>query len=284
MIVVTGATGKLGGHVMRGLEQRVPATGLTALVRDPAKVTERVLGLQVRQADYTRPETLGPALRGADKVLLISSNEVGQRFRQHEEVIRAAKQEGVKLLVYTSLLHADRSPLTSLAAEHHQTEVAIRASGIPFVLLRNGWYLENYTENMSMALKQGAMIGSASGGRISAAARADYAAAAVEVLTTEGHVGQTYELAGDHSFTMHDYVRELSHQVGKPIVYNNLPPEAYTQALVEAGLPLSVAEMLTGWDVGIANGGLEDESGTLRRLIGRPTTTLAEAIAAQLPK
>lgn len=284
MILVTAATGRLGRLVVEELLKKVPASQVAVAVRNPAKAGDfAARGVQVRPADYSRPETLGPALAGVEKVLLISSNEVGQRAVQHRAVVDAAKKAGVRLLAYTSILHADRTRML-LAGDHKITEEAIRASGVPFVFLRDGWYFENYTENLGPALAHGALVGSAGEGRISAAARADYAAAAAAVLTGSGHENKVYELAGDASFTMAELAAEVSRKTGRPIVYKDLPVQQYQGVLAGAGVPGPLAEVFADSDVGISRGELNDTSGDLRRLIGRPTTTLADAVAAAFPR
>jgi NAD(P)H dehydrogenase (quinone) len=281
MIVVTGASGHLGRLVVEALLKKVPAREIAGVVRDPGKAQDLAArGVALRRADYARPETLRPALAGADRVLLVSSSEVGQRLAQHAAVIDAAQAEGVKLLVYTSILHADTSRL-ALAAEHKATEERIRASGLPHVLLRNGWYLENYTEHLAPALQHGAIVGSARDGRIAAAARADYAEAAAAVLTGAGGNG-VYELAGDHPFTMTELAAEVARQAGKPVVYRDLPPDQYQAVLTGAGLPAPYAAILVDADVQAARGDLDDATGDLRRLIGRPTTPVAAAVRAAL--
>jgi NAD(P)H dehydrogenase (quinone) len=279
MIGVTGATGQLGRLVVNGLKRRVPASEIVALARTPAKAEG--LGVAVREADYSRPETLGPALAGIDTLLLISSNEVGQRAAQHRNVIEAAKQAGVKWIVYTSLLHADRSPL-SLTDEHLTTEVELKATGIPVTILRNGWYTENYTASVPGAVAGGAFIGSAGRGRISSAARADYAEAAVAVLTSEGHQGKTYELAGDQAYTLNDLAAEITRQAGKHIPYKNLPEADYAAALAGFGLPAPVAQAYASFDVGAAQDALFDDGRVLSKLIGRPTTPLSVSVAHAL--
>jgi NAD(P)H dehydrogenase (quinone) len=282
MIVVTAATGKLGRHVVEELLKKIPPGEIAVAVRNPDKAGDLAArGIQVRRGDYSRPETLAPALSGAEKVLLISSSEVGRRTPQHAAVIEAAKRSGARLLAYTSLLRADTARML-LAAEHRETEALIRASGLPFVLLRNGWYLENYTENLAPALQHGAILGSADAGRIAAAARGDYAAAAAAVLTGAGHENKVYELAGDVPFTMAELAAEVSRQAEKPVAYQDLPVEQYSAALVAAGLPKAVADVYADSDLGIVRGELDDASGDLRRLIGRPTTPLARAVAAAL--
>jgi NAD(P)H dehydrogenase (quinone) len=282
MIAVTGATGHLGRLVVEGLLKRVPAREVVAAVRSPEKAKDLAArGVAVREADYSRPESLASALAGVEKVLLVSSSEVGKRAAQHAAVIDAARRAGIRLLAYTSVLRATTSRL-GLAAEHAATEHAIRASGLPFVLLRNGWYIENYTEHLGPALQHGVIVGSAGEGRIAAATRADYAEAAVAVLTGSGHENATYELAGDRPFTMAELAAEVSRRVGRTIAYQDLPPDRYKAVLTGAGLPEPYADLLVDSDLGIAKGELDDATGDLRRLIGRPTTPLAEAVAAAL--
>lgn len=282
MIAITGATGQLGRLVIQNLLNTVPASQIVAAVRSPEKAADlAALGVQVRQADYAQPATLDAAFQGVDKLLLISSSEVGQRAPQHAAVIAAAQKAGVKLLAYTSLLRADSSPL-GLAAEHKETEAMLRASGLPHVLLRNGWYTENYTGSVPAALQYGAVMGSAKDGRIASAARADYAAAAAAVLTKEGQAGQVYELAGDTAYTLAELAAEIASQSGKPVVYNDLPQAAYAAALVQVGLPEGFAALLADSDVGASKGALFDDSHQLSQLIGRPTTPLAEVVKTAL--
>ncbi len=283
MIVVTGATGKLGRLVVEGLLKKTAAAEIVAAVRSPEKATEmKALGVQVREADYARPETLRAAFAGAEKVLLISSNTMGPaRVTQHVAAIEAAKAAGVTLLAYTSVLRADTSTLP-MAPDHKATEEALKASGVPYVMLRNGWYFENYTENLGPALEHGAVLGSAGEGRFSAAARADYAAAAATVLTADGFANRTFELAGDAAFTLTELAAEVSKQAGKTVVYKDLPMAAYAGALASFGLPQPVAEMLAKADEEAKAGALESDSRDLQTLIGRATMTLAEAVRAAL--
>ncbi len=282
MIAITGATGQLGRLVIQNLLKTVPANQIVAAVRSPAKAADlAALGVRVRQADYAQPATLEAALQGVDKLLLISSSEVGQRVPQHAAVIAAAQKVGVKLLAYTSILRADSSPL-GLAAEHKETEAMLRASGLPFVLLRNGWYTENHTGSVGAALQYGAVMGSAKDGRIASAARADYAAAAAAVLTNDGQADQVYELAGDSAYTLAGFAAEIARQSGKPVVYKDLPQAAYAAALVQAGLPEGFAALLADSDVGASQGALFDDGHQLSQLIGRPTTPMADRVKAAL--
>jgi len=278
MIAITGATGQLGQLVIEQLLKTVPASQLVAIVRNPAKADAlSQQGVTVRQADYTDQAAFTAALAGVDKLLLISSSEVGQRAPQHQNVINAAKAAGVKFIAYTSLLHADTSPLR-LHVEHVDTEKALAASGIPYALLRNGWYTENYLASAPPALEHGVFIGSADEGKIASATRADYAAAAARVISEEGHAGKVYELAGDQAWTLGDLAAELSRQSGKNVVYQNLSEADFAAALKGVGLPAGLADMLADSDVGASKGGLFDDSHTLRALLGRPTTPLAESV------
>jgi NAD(P)H dehydrogenase (quinone) len=282
-LLVTGASGALGRLVVEALLERVEPSRVVAAVRDPAKLADfAARGVEVRAADYEQPATLAAAFAGIDRLLLISSNAVGQRLPQHANAIAAAKAAGVGLIAYTSILHADRSPL-GLAAEHVQTEALLAESGVPFALLRNSWYLENYFSVIAPALEHGLVFGSAGEGRIAAASRADYAAAAAAVLTaTEDQGGKIYELAGDDAFTMAEWAATLAEVGGKPVAYRDLPQADYAALLVQHGLPEGFAGLLADSDVGASKGGLFDDGGALARLIGRPTTTLKAALAAAL--
>jgi len=275
-IAITGATGQLGRLVVEKLKTRTTPSNLVALVRSPAKAAD--LGIAARAADYARPETLASALVQVDTLLLISSSEIGQRAQQHRNVIEAAQKAGVKRIVYTSLLHADNSVL-NLAQEHIATEQMLKASGIAHTILRNGWYTENYTASVPGALAGGAFIGSAGEGRISSAARADYAEAAAVVLTSPGHEGRTYELAGDAAYTLTDLAAEISRQSGKAIPYKNLPEADYAAALIGFGLPEGFARAIASWDVGASRGALYEDGRQLSGLIGRPTTPLSTVVA-----
>lgn len=278
MIAITGATGQLGRLVITSLLKKIPVDDIVAIVRNVEKAKEiSALGVQVRQADYNQPVSWDAALQGVEKVLLISSSEIGQRVEQHRAVIDAAQRVGVKLLAYTSVLHADISVL-GLADEHRETEAAIKASGVPFTLLRNGWYTENYAMGIGAALSLGAVYGCAGDGRISSASRADYAEAAAVVLTSDHQAGRVYELAGDASYTLNEFAIEISQQSGKSIPYINLPEAEYKKALVGAGLPESLAELLANSDAGVSKGALFDNGQQLSGLIGRPTSPWQVAV------
>ena len=278
MIAITGATGLLGQHVIESLLKTVPASQIVAIVRNPAKATAlSQQGITVRQADYSDEAALTAALQGIDKLLLISSSEVGQRAPQHRNVINAAKAAHVKFIAYTSLLHADTSPL-GLADEHVATEKMLAESGIAYALLRNGWYTENYLASAPAALEHGVFIGAAGEGKIASATRADYAAAAARVISEDGHSGKTYELAGDAGWTLSQLAAELAKQSGKKVVYQNLSEADFAAALKGAGLPAGLADMLADSDTGASKGGLFDDSHTLSKLIGRPTTSLADSV------
>ncbi len=282
MIVVTGANGKLGQHVIRGLLDRVPAREIVAAVRNPEKAGDlRALGIQLRHADYDRPETLATAFHGAEKLLLISSNELGRRVPQQQAVVQAAKLAEVGLLAYTSILRADTSTL-ALASDHKETEESIRRSGLPFVFLRNGWYLENHTDQIGPAIEHGALLGAAGNGNFASAARSDYAAAAVAVLTEPGHENKTYELAGDTAYTLTELAAEISRGAGKPVLYRNLPQAEYAGALAGFGLPTHFANILADADACAANGQLDSSSADLHTLIRRPTLPMAQAVSTAL--
>lgn len=280
-IAVTAATGKLGQLVVSSLLERgVPADHIVAIVRNPAKAQGLFApGVQIRQADYNSPEGWDRALAGVQRLLLISSSDLNDRADQHRTVIEAASAAGVELLAYTSLLKADTARM-SLAADHQATEKLLTESGVPFVLLRNGWYLENY--DLAQALQTGSVLGAAGTGRISAASRKDLAEAAAAALTRDGQAGKVYELAGDEAFSLSELAAELSKQSGKDVQYRNFAPEDYQRTLEGFGLPAPVAQMLVSSDEGVARGELELPNSDLRELIGRPSTSLKEAVASQL--
>lgn len=281
-ILVTAAGGQLGRLTIDALLKLVPASQIVAGLRNPAKGADlSAKGFTVVTADYSKPETLDTALKGIDRVLLISSNELGQRVAQHRNVIEAAKRAGVKLLAYTSVLRADTSTL-SVAREHLPTEELIRASGVPFVMLRNGWYTENYTASIPAALAHDALVSSARDGRIASASREDYAAAAAAVLAGEGHAGKVYELAGDEAFTLDDFAAEISKQAGKTVPYVRLPEAEFKAIMLGAGLPEELAELIATSNTAAADGELFDDGHALSKLIGRKTTPFAKTITEAL--
>lgn len=276
-IAITGATGQLGRLAIAALQAR----GQTpiALVRDPAKAAD--LKSEARAFDYSATQTLPPALKGVDTLVLISSNDVQNRMAQHRHVIAAAKAAGVSRILYTSILRADTSPML-LAADHKATEEAIRASGLPFTFLRNGWYTENQTAGLAGAIAAGALIGSGGEGRFSTAARADYAEAIAVTAASPGHENVIHELAGDGSHSYAELAAEVSRQTGRTIPYNDLPPDSYAGILESFGFPAGFAHVLADSDVQAAKGALFDDSHTLSRLIARPTTPMAATVAATL--
>ncbi|MFC4465059.1 SDR family oxidoreductase [Streptomyces xiangluensis] len=280
-IVVTGATGHLGRLVIEGLLEKVPADQITAVARSEEKAADfAARGVKVAVADYNAPETFDSVFSAGDKVLLISGNEFDKgRVGQHKVVLEAAKAAGVALLAYTS---APGSLSAALADDHRGTEAAILESGVTYTLLRNGWYNENYTENLAPVLEYGAVVQAAGEGKVSSAARADYAAAAVAVLTGEGHENKTYELGGDTAWGFAEYAAEVAKASGKEIVYSAVPVEAYIGILTGAGLPEPFAAILAGVDASIEKGELVVTSGDLSRLTGRPTTPIADSIATAL--
>ncbi len=275
MIVVTGASGQLGRLVIGGL----PAGQVVAAARTPENVAD--LGVEVREADYDRPETLDKAFVGADTVLLISGNELGKRITQHEAAVNAAKRAGASRIVYTSAPYADTTDLV-LAPEHKATEQLIRDSGLPFTFLRNGWYHENYEDVIALAATSGELVGNFGTGRVASAARADFAAAAVAVLTGSGHENKVYELTGDTAWTFPEFAEEIAAVAGRPVSYRDLSPAEHQAYLESVGTPAEVAAFVVALGQNIAAGTLAHTPGTLRELIGRPTTPIATAIAGVL--
>jgi NAD(P)H dehydrogenase (quinone) len=282
-LVVTGASGHLGRLTVQALLDRgVAASRIVATARTPESLGDLAdAGVVVRRADYTDPQSLKEAFAGADRVLLVSSSAVGQRIEQHGNVVDAAREAGVDLIAYTSAPRADTTEML-LAAEHAATERIIRDSGLDHVFLRNSWYLENYTEQLPTTLQHKAILGSAGNGRVSGASRADYAAAAAAVLAGDGPRNHTYELGGDTAFTLGEYAETLSGLVGETIAYVDQPAAEYQAFLESVGMPEPVARIMADADLAVARGDLLVESDDLSRLIGRPTTDLADAIRTAL--
>jgi len=280
-VVVTGATGQLGRLAVEALLRRgVPASRIVATGREVAGIKDLAdRGVVVRRADFADPDSLAEAFAGAEKLLLISASvPVAERLANHRRAVDAAQAAGVSLVAYTSTTRAD-SAATVIGGTHRETEEYLRERAIPSVVLRNSWYLENYTSQLPVVLQHGAFVGAAGGGRISAAARADYAEAAAVVLTTEGHVGKVYELGGDEAFSLAELASTVSVVLGRPITYTDLTAEEFAEVLVGAGLPTDLAHVLADADLGLGRDEMFSDSGELRRLIGRPTTSLAAAIA-----
>ena len=278
-ILVTGATGPFGRHTVDALLDRgIAPSDLAVLVRDASRAADLAeRGIDVRVGSYDDPASLDAAFAGVDRLVFVSGSEVGQRITQHQNVVDAAKRAEVGLVAYTSIVRADTSTL-GLAAEHKATEEMLAASGLPTVLLRNSWYLENYTAQIPTQLAHGAVLGAAGEGRLSAATRADFAAAAAAVVAEDGHAGQVYELGGDAPFNLGEYAAELASQTGAEVAYRDLPVPEFAAVLVGAGLPEGYAQALATSDDAIKDGALLVDTGDLSRLIGRPTTTMAEAV------
>ncbi len=282
MYAVTGASGQLGRLVIDALLRTVAPSEVVALVRNPSKLADLAArGVVVRAFDYDAPATLVPALAGVDRLLLISSSEVGSREAQHGAVIAAARTAGVGYIAYTSILHADANPM-NLAIEHRATEAAIAASGLSHAFLRNGWYTENYVMSVAPAVEHGALIGSAGDGRVSSASREDYADAAAAVLVDGSVETRIFELAGDDAYTLTDFAAAIGDIAGQPVIYKDLPQDDYRGVLEGAGLPAPIADMLAESDAKAAQGSLFDDGRALSTLIGRPTTPWRTTLAAAM--
>lgn len=282
MYAVTGATGQLGRLAIDVLLETVPPNQIVAAVRDPAKAADLAeLGIVVRAADYDHKEMLATAFRGVERLLFVSNSDVSVRIAQHGAVVDAARIAGVSFVAYTSVLHADRMTLP-LAEGHRWTEAALRSSGIPHAIMRHGWYMENYTPEIPGALGHGVILGATGTGRVAAATRADFARGDVAVLTGDGHAGKVYEFAGDEAFTLAEFAAELTRQSGVEVAYRDMSEADYAEALLGFGMPGWLAPVLAGASAAVARGELFDDSRTLSRIIGRPTTTMPEAIAAAL--
>jgi NAD(P)H dehydrogenase (quinone) len=282
-IVVTGATGHLGRLVVENLLDRgYRADQIVAAGRNTATLADLAdRGVRIAAVDFDDPASLKQAFNGADIVLLVSSSAAGQRVRQHSNAIDAAAAAGVGRLVYTSAPHADTTDLI-LAPEHKATEEHLRASGVPFTVLRNGWYTENYLPAIEQARTTGTIIASVGEGRVASAPRSDYAAAAAVVLTEPGHEGQVYELSGDYAWTYDELAAAASELLDREVTYESVTPEEHLDILRASGLDDGTAQFLVTLDGDTGRGLLAETSGTLRRLIGRPTTPAVDALRTAL--
>ena len=277
-VAVTGATGKLGALVIRELLQTTEPGEIVAVVRDPAKAADLAAqGIQVRQAGYADPTALRAAFTGVDALLFISSNEVGQRVEQHRNVIDAAVAATVGRVVYTSAPKATTTSLV-LAPDHKFTEEYLTASGLPFTILRNNWYTENYLGQIQTARQTGALVAAAGAGRVASASRADFAAVAAAVLTQAGHEGRVYELGGDHAWDFTELAAALSEIVGEPVTYRSVDGPTLVGILQQVGLDEGTAGFVAQLDDDIAHGALAEVTGELSKLIGRPTTPLLDGL------
>jgi NAD(P)H dehydrogenase (quinone) len=278
LIAVTGATGSLGGFVIARLLGNIPAEHIVAIARDAGKAAPLAQkGVQVRLADYSDPDALQEALQGIETLLLVSANELGQRVRQHANVVEAAKKSGVRRIVYTSAPHADSSTL-HIAAEHRATEQIIRDSLLSFTFLRNNWYHENYLPQMTPIAQAGVLIGSSHGGTVASAARADYADAAAAVLTRPGHDNRVYELSGEIAWNYATLAAAISEITGKPVTCIDLSTDEHIAALKKQGLDEPTATFVAQLDADIAAGTLSDVTDDLTHLIGRPTASLIDTL------
>lgn len=275
---VTGASGQLGRLVVQQLLDRCQATDVVAIVRDPAKAADlAAAGVEIRVADYEDRASLDAAAAGLDRLLLISSNEVGKRFPQHQNVIDAAKAAGVGHVIYTSAPKATTSALI-LAPEHKATEEYLAASGLAYTVLRNNWYTENYAHSIQSAKESGTLVAAAGEGRVASASRADYAEAAAVVLVGEGHEGKVYELSGDHAWDYNELAATIAEVTGTPCSYRAVEPSEIVAAMTAAGLDEGMAGFVAALDANIADGLLADASDDLTKLTGKPTTPLKETV------
>ncbi|MEB3753759.1 SDR family oxidoreductase [Acinetobacter sp. MD2(2019)] len=281
-IGITGATGQLGQLVVAQLQKTAPQLEIVALVRNTEKAKALFKeSVEIRKFDYSEPASLAAALDGLSQILLISSSEIGQRIPQHTAVIQAAQNAKLNKIVYTSLLNADHSPL-GLATEHKATEQLIKQSGLNYAILRNNWYSENHLANLAHVIEQGVLYGAAENGRISAASRQDYAEAAANVLTLAEENQKIYELAGSSSFTLAELAQMISTVAKTTVRYENLSAADYTAALISAGLPDFVADILVDADVQTAAGAMYSQAKDLEQLLGRKTTPILTLIEKAL--
>jgi NAD(P)H dehydrogenase (quinone) len=278
-IVVTATSGHLGRLIVTDLLDRgIPATDIVAGARKPEAIADLAdAGVRTTRIDYDDPATIEAAISTGDTFVLISGAFTPDRNRQHADAVAAATRAGAGHIVYTSGLRASESP-SPIAASHAPTEDAVRASGLPFTILRNGWYTENYAANIPTARETGVLLASVSEGRVASASRRDFASAVGAVVTSEGHLGQTYELSGDVAWTYDDLAAALSEVLGRDVVHKPVSSAEHLEILKDAGVPEQFAEMGVAVDGAIAAGAFAYQNGDLARLLGRPTTPLVDGL------
>ena len=281
--IVTATSGHLGRLIVEALLARGAAPdSIVATARNVDKLSAlAALGVRTAVLDYSKPETVTAVVEPGDVLMLVSGSEVGQRVPQHTAVIAAAQAAGVGRIVYTSAPKATTSALL-LAPEHKATEEFLIASGVPFTILRNGWYTENYTGEIEKARQSGEIVASVGDGRVASASRADYADAAAAAILDDSLAGQTFELSGDHAWDFAELAATIGTLIGSPVTFRNLAPAEHAELLTSFGLDTGTVGFVVGLDANIRDGLLGETSGDLARLIGRPTTPLAEGLAASL--
>jgi NAD(P)H dehydrogenase (quinone) len=278
-IVITGATGHLGRQVVEQLLARGvdPSTVVAGGRNEEALAALAAHGVRTARIDYADPATLEDAFVGADKILLISGNEVGKRSVQHKAVIDAARRVNAEL-VYTSAPMASTSALV-LAPEHKATEGLLEGSGLTYTVLRNNWYTENYDDTIRQAASTGSILTSAGDGRVASATRRDYAEAAAVVLLSEDHTGEILELGGDTPWSMAELASTVAEVTGTDVTVQQVTTDEHVAALEGFGLDEGTAGFVAALDGNIADGLLAESDGTLSRIIGRPTTPLKQYVA-----
>lgn len=278
-IVVTATSGHLGRLTVQSLLSRgTNPADIVATARSLESIKDLAdAGVRTAVLDYDQPDTVTAAVNQGDTLVLISGSDMTKRDRQHADVIAAAASAGAGHLVYTSGLRAAESP-SPIAASHAVTEDAVRASALPFTVLRMGWYTENYEHSIPAVRASGVLLSSVGDGRVASATRQDLAEATAVVVTTDGHHGKTYELSGDTAWSYDDLAAALSDVLGRDVIHHSVTPEQHLQTVVGAGVPEPMAQMIVGADAGIASGAFAYTNGDLSRLLGRPTTPLVDGL------
>jgi NAD(P)H dehydrogenase (quinone) len=282
-ILVSGASGRLGRLVLDRLIARgVPASELVAGARSPREVDDlRARGIRTVAFDYDDPATLRAGLKGIDRFVLVSVSQPNTPVTQHDAVIEAAAAADVSALAYTSVYRASESALP-LAPIHAAAERAIAATDLPAVILRNNSYTELYLGTVMRARQTGIITAAAGGGRIAGATRPDFADAAAVAITGESYLGRVLELSGDAAFSYADLAAAAAQIWGRDVAYLALTGEQMLSQFSSLGLDAKTAQVLATIDDAIAAGHLDSSDRTLSEMIGRPTTSLIDALRAGL--
>ena len=284
MILITGAAGSLGKATINFLlEKGYQAQNIIALVRDEAKAPDlKAKGVIIKIGDYDNYDSLLSAMAGVEKVLLISGSDVVKRSTQHENVVNAAKEAGIKHILYTSFQRkneSDSSPIAFVAKSHIDTENMVKSSGIAYTILRNNIYLDMLPIFLGEKVLETGVFFPAGETKSAFASRSDMAEAIANILIGKGHENKEYDLSNTESFSFQDIANSLSSLTGKGVNYFSPDKETYHQTLANAGVPAEYIGMFAGFAEAMKQGEFTETSTDLEKLLGRKPATAQEFLA-----
>jgi NAD(P)H dehydrogenase (quinone) len=281
MILITGATGNFGKATIDFLlKKNIPAGNIAALVRDTSKAEDlKNRGINIRVGDYDNYAGLVDAFNGIDKLLMISSNDLVKRGKQHENVVKAAKEAGVIHIIFTSFERnneTETSPIFMLATTYIETEKLIKSSGITYTIMRNSLYAEVLPMFMGEKVLETGIFLPAGDGKTAFTTRLNMAEAAANILTSDGHNNKEYVIANESNYSFNDVTSLLSEISGKQINYISPEKEVFKDSLSKAGVPMELVTMVAAFCEAIKQGEFSNTGNDLGKLLGRKPTTLKE--------